>query len=189
MPAIARHHVHTLDDYFAAERGSPRRHEYSLGQIYLMAGGSPRHNYLAGRAVAVFTRALEGGPCFPLASDQRIRVAEGEYTYADASVFCGGVDVAEEQTATNPVLLVEVLSNSTRTYDRGDKLESYKAMPSVRHVMLMETDAVDVEVWSRRGDGWVRAVHVDAADLVRLDGLGVDISVADLYAGADRVPA
>jgi Uma2 family endonuclease len=189
MPVIARHHVLTLADYLAVERTSPRKHEFSDGQIYLMAGGSPRHNYLAANTVAALHRALRGGPCFPLTADQRIRTSDGLYTYSDGSVFCGALDLAEEQTATNPMLLVEVLSDSTRTYDRGDKLELYKAIPTLRHVVLIEPDGIDVEVWSRRGDAWVREVRVERTDRVVLDALGIALSVGDIYEDFERIPA
>ena len=189
MSASARHHVWTLDDYFAVERTSPRKHEFLDGQIYLMAGGSPRHNFIAQRTLEALGRRLAGGPCFTMPADQRIRTSDDLYTYADGSVFCGSLDAGSDQTATNPALLVEVLSDSTRTYDRGEKLAQYQAIASLLHVVLIETDGVDVEIWSRRQNGWERRVHVDRTDIAALAGLGVEVSIADLYEGAERIPA
>ena len=122
-------------------------------------------------------------------SDQRIATADGLYTYADGSVFCDAMELGPEQTATNPRVLVEVLSDGTRAYDRGEKLDRYRSIPSLAHVVFLEQDGVDVEVWSRAGEGWSRVVYVDPADTVQLPAIGVTLSVADLYAGAERYPA
>lgn len=189
MPAPVRHHIATLTDYFAAERLSPRRHEFCDGQIFLMAGGSPRHNYLSTRLVRLLGNALDGSPCDAMGSDQRIATADGLYTYADGSVFCGAMELGPEHTATNPRVLVEVLSDGTRAYDRGEKLERYRSIPSVAHIVFVEQDGVDVEVWTRGDAGWSRMVCVDRADTLRLAAIGVALSVGELYAGADRFPA
>ncbi|MEZ4238914.1 MAG: Uma2 family endonuclease [Myxococcota bacterium] len=189
MPASARHHVHTLADYFAVERSSRHKHEFLDGQIFLMAGGTPRHNYVAQRVLDALSRALAGGPCFTMPADQRLATPDGLYTYADGSVFCGAVEVGAEQTALNPTLVVEVLSDSTRAYDRADKLDRYRTIPSLQHVVLIETDAVDVEVWSRTGDGWQRRVAVDREATVALDALGIELPVQSLYEGVDRISA
>jgi Uma2 family endonuclease len=188
MPASVRHHVQSLEDYFAAERVSPHRHEFSDGQIFLMVGGSPRHDYLESRLLEAIGQRLVGARCFTITSSQRIATADGLYTYADGSVFCGAMEAGPEQTATNPVLLVEILSDGTRSYDRGDKLDRYRTIPSLRHVVLVEPDAIDVEVWTRGPDGWTRAVSVDRADIVKLEAIGVSLPVAEIYAGVERVP-
>lgn len=188
MPASVRHHVFTLAEYFTAERHSRERHEFVDGQIFLMAGGSPRHNYLCARLAQLLGSALEGKPCAPLGGDQRIATASGLYTYADGSVFCGPIDLGAEQTATNPTVLVEVLSEGTRAYDRGEKLDSYKSIPSLEHVVLVEQDGTDIEVWSRAGDSWTRSVHVDRKDVMRLPAIEVELSVGQVYEGAEAFP-
>lgn len=188
MRATARHHVLALTDYFATERLSPQKHEFADGQIYVMAGGSRPHNYLAFRFMSAVARQLEGGSCFGMPSDQRISTPDGLYTYPDGSIYCGAITAGEQDTATNPVVLLEVLSDSTRAYDRGEKLDRYKSIPTLRHVVLVEPDAVDVEVWTRGESGWTRTVCVDRAGRVRLDVIGVDLAVAEIYDGLDRVP-
>jgi Uma2 family endonuclease len=188
MPA-ARHHRLTLDDCFALERRSPDKWEFDDGRISAMAGGSPRHNYICGRIQVALAARLDGGPCFALTADQRISTADGLYTYADASVYCGDIEVAREDTALNPVVIFEVLSDSTRDYDRGDKLERYKSIPSLRHVVLVDQQAVDVEVWTRGPRGWTRRVHTDPTDVLVLDALHAEVPVDELYAGSERLPA
>ena len=181
-------HVLTLADYFEVERASPTKHEFHDGQVLAMAGGSPRHNYVCVAIVAALRDRLRTTPCFPLGSGQRIATPDGLYTYPDGAVFCGTLDAPDGQTATNPVVLIEVLSDATRAYDRGEKLDRYKAIPSLRHVLLVETDAVDVEVWTRSESGWVRAVSVRGEDVVALPAIDVTLPVAELYDGIDRLP-
>jgi Uma2 family endonuclease len=122
-----------------------------------------------------------------MSSDQRIATADGLYTYADGSVFCGELALGPEQTATNPVALIEVLSDSTRAYDRGEKLDRYRSVPSLRHVLFVEQDAVDVEVWTRGDAGWVRVVHVELGDTVHLRAIGAAFPVREIYDGVERI--
>src|SRR6476469_9323900 len=96
MRASLRHHELTLDAYFDAERASPHRHEFADGQIWLMAGGTARHNHLEARILEALARRLAGGPRFTMTSSQRIST-DGLYTYADGSVFCGELALGPEQ--------------------------------------------------------------------------------------------
>src|SRR5688500_6312110 len=135
---VNRHHRFALDDYFALERATGHKHEYVDGLVLAMAGGTPRHNAISANVLRALGNRLDGSPCVTLTPDQRIRTPDGLYTYADGSVFCGEIAVGPDATAENPTVLVEVLSDSTREYDRGEKLERYREIPSLRHVILVE---------------------------------------------------
>src|SRR5690348_15421308 len=122
MRQSQRHY--SLDEYFFAEEVSPLKHEYFAGEIFTMAGGSLNHEQISLNVAAAFHAALRGSPCQAFNSNMRVRTASGLYTYPDASIVCGAPDIVEVKgTATvgNPVVLVEVLSDSTRDYDRGLK--------------------------------------------------------------------
>jgi Uma2 family endonuclease len=173
----------TLQDYWAVEMASPVRHEFLHGTIYAMAGGTPRHNEVASNLHLALGAALRGTGCHPIGADQRIRVSEAEYTYADVSVFCDRIDVAPgnpPDTATNPKILVEVLSDSTRTYDTTDKLEMYQRIPTVTEVLLVEPEEVRVVRWSRGPGGWSAETYADPAGEVPVHGASV--SMAEIYA-------
>ena len=173
---------YSLDDYWAIELASPVRHEYIHGAVYAMAGGTPRHNEIAANVQYALRRALDGTDCRPVGADQRIRVSEAEYTYADVSVFRGRIEVAPSpppDTATNPVLIVEVLSDSTRAYDHGDKRELYRGLPSLRAIWLVEPEEVRVTVWTRTPDGWTSATHTD--DATPLPALDHRVRLGELY--------
>lgn len=188
MGRLARHHILSLADYFAVERGSSVKHEFSDGQVLAMAGGSPRHNAISAQVVFALVGGLRGRPCRAYSSDQRLSTGDGLYTYADASVICGDVLLGPEQTATNPSLVVEVLSDSTREYDRGEKLERYRSIASLRHVLLVEQLRVDVEHWYRGADGWERRVYTHLADPIGLPEASLTLTVSDLYGDLDGLP-
>src|SRR5580700_6695802 len=114
----------TADEYLAWEREQPERHEYLDGEVFSMAGGSPRHAALIAAATAELVVAHRGGPCRVLATDQRMVAEDGEhYVYADVSVVCGKMQLAAgtKDVLANPSVVVEVLSKSTEAYDRGRK--------------------------------------------------------------------
>ncbi|MEQ1508399.1 MAG: Uma2 family endonuclease [Myxococcota bacterium] len=180
----------TLDDYFDVELRSESKHEFLDGEILGMAGGSPRHNAVAGNLFRIVATATRGGPCRAFTSDQRIATPDALYTYPDLSVFCGPLVLVggRPHTATNPSVLIEVLSDSTRDYDRGEKLDRYQRIPSLTDVLLVEPGFVRVEHWVRRGDDWTRQLHLDRSDELRLVGCGVAVPVAEIYEGLDALP-
>lgn len=189
MTAKLRHHVFTLEAYFDVDKASDERFEFWGDQIFLMAGGSPRHDYLESRMATLLSRQLADSPCYTMTSNRRLATADDLYTYADGSVFCGDMAFGPDQTALNPVVVIEVLSDGTRSYDRTEKLERYQSITSLQHIVLVEQDAVDVEVWSRTEAGWRRWVHVEGGDpTLRLPAIGTEIDVAELYEGSERFP-
>lgn len=174
---------YTLGDYWAIEDASPQKHEYYAGDILVMAGGTPRHNELTVTVGALLHAALRGGPCRVLSSDQRILTPDGLYTYADVSVYCGGVQLSPDARpcAVNPAVIVEVLSPSTRAYDRGDKREMYLAIPSLGDLLLVEPDEPLVEHWRRAGDRFELRVLRGPEAVIELAACVARLRLGDLY--------
>jgi Uma2 family endonuclease len=176
----ARHH-YTYEDYLAYERDSDRKHEFESGEIFAMAGGSPRHSALASRISAALENTRPPG-CTAFQSDMRIRVlATGRATYPDASMVCGplALDEADRSgtTLTNPTLLVEVLSPSTEV-DRGSKWRDYQLIPSLQEYVLVSQDS-RVESYRRLTSGtWE---YVDAREGVITLASGATLDLAVLY--------
>src|SRR5688572_15281630 len=130
-------HRYTFHEYLTIEQSSTIRHEFLAGEIYAMAGGSPQHAALALAVGATLLAQLRGDQCRVHGSDLRVRVPEtGLTTYPDVSVVCGPyqTDAQDKNTIVNPALVVEVTSESTEEYDRGEKLASYQRIPSLRAV-------------------------------------------------------
>lgn len=190
MASSYPHRILTLDDYFDVELRSEIKHEFLDGQILAMSGGSPRHNAVARNLLRILATATRGRPCQAFGSDQRVATPDQLHTYPDLSLFCGPMVFVGGRpgTATNPRVLVEVLSDSTRDYDRGEKLDKYKRIPSVTDVLLVEPGFVRVEHWVRSGDDWARAFHLDPADAIALAGCEVTLPVAEIYEQLDGLP-
>jgi Uma2 family endonuclease len=187
------HHVHyTHAEYLGLEAASNVKHEYLDGQIYGMAGGTPEHAALAATVVGMlFPQLLSGGRRVH-SSDLRVRVlATGLATYPDITVVCGPRqrDPEDENAVTNPTLLVEVSSKSTEDYDRGDKFEHYKRIPSLRQYVLVSHRERSVEVWSRgEGDAWSVAIARDG-DHADLQAIGARLDVRAFYDAAAQPSA
>ena len=190
MATARTRRILTLDEYFDVELRSEAKHEFLDGEILAMSGASPRHNAVVGNLHRVLATATRGGPCRAFGSDQRVATPDQLYTYPDLSVFRGPMVFVggRPQTATNPVLLVEVLSDSTRDYDRGEKLARVQRIPSLTDVLLVEPGFVRVEHWVRRGDDWARTLHLDPSDVVGLVGCRVTVPVAEIYEDLDGLP-
>jgi Uma2 family endonuclease len=188
---IARGHAvfHTFAEYIALEEATTGKHEYLGGQIYAMAGGSPEHSSLAVSVATQLANQVRGGQCRVHSSDLRVRVVEtGLATYPAVTVVCGPWERDREntQTVVNPAVLVEVLSPSTEAYDRGEKLEHYKRIPSLRAVVLVAHDRRELDVWSRPAEGaWDRSLAT-AGQSVVLGGIGCTLNVDAVYDDASE---
>lgn len=177
-------------EFLIWERAQPVRHEYCSGEVFAMAGGSPRHNLLSAAIAAELRTALRRQGCHVLSSDQRVSAKQGDrYVYADAVVVCGALltEPGADDVLANPGLIVEVLSRSTEAHDRGEKWEAYQRLPSVTDYLLVAENAVRVEHFRRETDGTWRYRTLEAGDtLVLADG--ASLSLDAVYEGAFAVP-
>lgn len=178
-------------EYLEWERGQPAKHEFHLGEVFAMAGGSPRHNFLSAAAGAELRGAVRGKRCHVLSPDQRISARQGErYVYADAVVVCGGVQLepGTSDVLANPSIVVEVLSPSTETYDRGKKWEAYQRLESLTDYVLVSQTFVRIEHYQREGDRSWRYRSFEAGSTIGLANGGL-LAVDAVYEGAFDLPA
>jgi Uma2 family endonuclease len=199
VPHPTRIHRYTYRDYLALEEASNVKHEYLDGEIYGMAGGTPTHAALAVAVSSALHQQLRGGPCRVYSSDLRVRaLAGGMATYPDVTVVCGELETDPESatTVTNPRLVVEVLSDSTEDYDRGEKLDHYRSIPSMAAVVLVSHRASRIESWQRAPDGGWRLEAAGAGETLTLTALDAALEVEEVYRGVplddlplDEVPA
>lgn len=176
--------------YLLLESKSEVRHEYVDGTLYAMSGGKPVHARLASAVTEVLGPALRGGPCATYSSDLRVYIpADGRSTYPDLTVICGPVEhhPVDPDAAINPSVIVEVLSDSTEAYDRGEKFSAYRTLPSLADFVMLLPDAVRIEHFQRRDGGqWVfRACG--PGDVLALAS-GATLAVDDVYAGVELLP-
>lgn len=182
MPDVKK--TWTPAEYLAWERLQLEKHEFHGGEVFAMAGASFEHNQIVANTVGELRAGLRQRPCRVCASDLRVKVpATGLYTYPDASVVCGRPELEDEQldTLLNPVVLVEVLSSSTEDYDRGTKFTNYRTIPSLRDYVLISTDKVLVEHYTRREDSsWILR-EIKAGERFKLESVGCELAVDELY--------
>ncbi len=175
----------TYAEYLLAEATSQDRHEFLGGNVYAMAGGTPQHGALAAAVIAALTDALRGRPCRVFTSDVRVRVPEtGLSTYPDVSVVCTKLetDADDPHAITNPVVLVEVLSESTEAYDRGPKAAHYRKIAALREYVYVACDEPRIEVVRRISPtGWA-LYEARAGERIELASLGVSLAVDAIYA-------
>jgi Uma2 family endonuclease len=174
---------YSVDDYFSLEEGSTVRHEFLNGEIFAMAGGTLAHNQITANIIGGLGAALKGRPCRALGSDMRLLTPGGLLTYPDVMVICGSVELAHgrRDVVTNPIVLVEVLSDATRAYDLGEKFELYKAIPTLRAYLAVEQRAIGIQYFRREGSSW-GVTNIDAGDqVVSLPSIDVRLPVADVY--------
>ena len=178
-------------EYLALEEKSVTKHEWLDGVVYdldaqNMAGGTPDHAGLAAAVTILLGLQLRGKPCRAFSSDRKVRVpATGLSTYADLAVVCGKLETATEDAnaVTNPTLLVEVLSDSTEAYDRGEKFAHYRRLPSLREYVLVSQRARRIEVWRKNeGARWELAQEAEAGQQAALVSIGASLAVDDVYA-------
>lgn len=186
------HRIHyTLAEYLALEASSNVKHEYLDGQIYAMAGGTPEHAALAAAVIGLLFPQLRGGPCRVHDADLRVRVrATGLTTYPDVTVVCGPRerDDEDEHAVTNPRLIVEVLSRSTEEYDRGDKFEHYRRLPSLVEYVLVSWREHLVEVRRRDAGGQWSSAEAREGEQAALESVGARLDVGELYAAVAEPP-
>lgn len=174
--------TNTIEDYVRFEEHSNSKHEFYRGQIIAMAGGTPEHGLYATNIARILGDQLVGRPCRVQSSDVRIRVNAHLDTYPDVSIVCDAAvrDRDDKNAIINPVLLVEVLSPSTEAYDRGEKLEHYKTMSSLREVVLVAHDTRRIDLVTRQDDGSWRTTSAAAGETVAL-ALGIELPVDAVY--------
>lgn len=186
-PALKKDRL-TYDEYRAIEDNTDVRHIFWDGEMFAMSGASDAHNIIESNVIISLGIALRGRPCRASTGNRRLRaLGSDDAVYADATVMCGGTVTHPEDrnAATNPVVVVEVLSDSTEKFDRGDKFAYYRSFPSIREVVLISQKQVRVERFTRTASGsWLLTELREGAALA-LESVDVSIPVADLYEGTE----
>ncbi len=179
----------SVEEYLAAETDGEVRHEYLGGYLYAMAGAKTIHNRVSGAFYANLYAQLRGQPCEPFNSDMKVRVQMASHTrfyYPDGMVVCspnGPDDPFQDQ----PVVIAEVISESTRRTDEGEKREAYLTIPSLKVYLLIETGQPRVVAYRRDAeatgstDRFRSEVYAGLEEVVPLDEISAELALNDLY--------
>ena len=175
----------TPEEYLEFERKSEEKHEYFGGEIFAMSGAKWNHNVIAWNIGGELRQKLKDKKCSVCPGDLRVFVpATGLYTYPDLVVVCGEPKFQDDvfDTLLNPVLIIEVLSESTESYDRGKKFQHYRSIKSLREYVLVSQDEARIEKYVKQGNGfWVlsEAAGLDAE--IKFDSIDCVIALSEVY--------
>lgn len=185
----------TPEEYLRIERGAEWKSEYIDGDMFAMSGASFEHVVIVANLTGELRNNLREGPCVVAPVDLRVATdRRRHYTYPDVVVVCGPPQFVDDQldTLTNPKVIVEVLSDSTENYDRGEKFERYRAVPTLSEYLLVSQDRVHIELYTRQPGGeWLLREWSDPAAEIELVSLGCRLKVGEVYAKvtlAERQP-
>jgi|ERR1044071_1610659 Uma2 family endonuclease len=174
------------EEYLALERKSEIKHEYFAGEMFAMVGASKRHNLITANIIRILGNQLLKRPCNVYPSDMRVKVsATGKYTYPDVVVACEEerFDDAENDTLLNPVVVFEVLSESTEAYDRGKKFEHYQSIESLTEYFLVAQEPYRIEQYVRQSNReWRYSEYHDPDDVVKINIIACELTLKDVYA-------
>ena len=183
VKAQAPAHKMTYAEYCAFERDSSTKHEYLRGEVFAMTGGTLEHGRLGARLGRLIGNALDGRPCRVYSSDVRVHVDATDFDgYPELSVVCGEPETAEadEHALINPSLVVEVLSDSTEAYDRGQKASHYRRIPSLKAYLLVSQREPLLELQVRAGERW-EIIEARAGEQLTIEPLSLELSVDEAY--------
>ena len=181
----------TPAEYLEIERHSEIKHEYINGRMYAMSGASRQHIKIALNVAASLRTQLRDRNCDVYMADMRVNIdRSGKYVYPDVVAVCGEqhFEDSEVDTLLNPTAIVEVLSDTTERYDRGEKFDYYRTIASLREYVLVAQNAMRVEHYVLRDGEWVFSALKAAEERLVLGSIGCEISLADIYENVDFPP-
>jgi Uma2 family endonuclease len=187
MTNLATQSGFDAEDYLAWEEQQPEKHEYLAGEVFAMVGARREHVVVSGNLYAAFRQRLRGGPCQAYVSDLKLRVeAVDAFFYPDVMVSCEPRDHAAVQFIEHPILIVEVLSESTAAFDRGDKFAAYRALPSLQEYVLVDIPSRRVETFRRTADpDWLFHEHRPERGDCHFPAVGVSIPFDEIFENVD----
>lgn len=179
--------TYTLEEYLHREERSITKNEFYNGQIIPMAGAKYNHNLIASNMVRFLGNEVENleQTYLVLNSDQKVYIeAENTAVYPDALVICEKPKFwqGREDLITNPIVIIEVLSKSTRKYDLKDKFSLYQLIPSFKEYITIEPNKIHVQAWFMQDEEtWKVSKATDLTQVIHLRSLNIDINLSDIY--------
>ena len=184
------YHAFTPEEYFLWEEQQLEKYELIDSQVYAMGGGSVNHGRIAIRLTGLFDAHLGDRNCITGDSDVRVNIlGTNDYTYPDASVSCDDRDKITSQYITYPCLIVEVLSESTEAYDRGQKFRRYRQNPMLIDYLLVSSTSIAVDLYQKNEAGDWLIFNYQAGDTIALKSIDLHFPIEQIYRGLNLTPA
>lgn len=179
--------IWTAQDFLVWEEQQDTRHELVGGKVFAMAGAKNRHEKIKKNLISFLDRALPAnGPCEPFGSETKVAIPNGNYRYPDLVIDCADPRDLDSMFAETPTVIFEILSPSNRWYDRASKLADYQLLPACRHIVVVWSTAVRIEILSRlEDDSWARVADVFEGRETEMSLAAIDLKVPleDVYRG------
>jgi Uma2 family endonuclease len=185
----------TVQEYLEFEKGATERHEYYKGEIFrmlghgemlAMSGAAALHNMIFSNLFVAMGNKLKGKPCRPYGPDMRLNIPENTlFTYPDITIYCGEPKniAADEESFIHPTVIIEILSPSTREYDRGGKFKLYRDIPALKEYILVDTAAINIEAFRlNKNKHWELEEYRSLSGDLIFPSLEISIPLADIYA-------
>ena len=169
------------------ENAAFEKHEYFKGEIFAMSGAKVRHNTITGNLFVSLANKLKGKKCKPFNSDQRIHIPSNTlFTYPDISIICGEIITLnnDDWNVLNPTVIIEVLSPSTKNYDRGEKFKLYRDIPTLKEYMLVDSESIHVEVFRlNEKNHWELEEYNSFSDELLVEAIEESLLLSEIYEG------
>lgn len=186
-PVAAYNRRLSITEYLEMENEATEKHEYYKGEIFAMSGAKRAHNTICENLFYQLKHRLKGSPCQPHNSDTRIHIEKNTlFTYPDISVICGEMRSLynDDMNFLNPSIIFEVLSPSTKNYDRGEKFMLYRDVPTLKEYVIVDSESTKVEAWHINNNGhWELTEYNSMENALILHTLNLSISLKDIYEG------
>ena len=177
----------SIEEYLEMENASLEKHEYYKGEVFAMSGAKVPHNIIARNLLVTLTQKLKGKSCQPFGSDLRIHVESNTlFTYPDISIICGEIITLnnDNYNVLNPSVLIEVLSSSTKNYDRGEKFKLYRDIPILKEYVLVDSESVHIEVFRlNEHNHWELEEYNSPAENLQMNTINTALLLSEIYEG------
>lgn len=192
MQQAATKHL-SPQEYLALEESAEQKHEYYQGKIFAMAGASKNHNRINFDLGTSINLALRNSNCEVFANDMKLWIeAKSLFTYPDLMIVCGNAKLYEnrDDALVNPVVIFEILSESSKNYDRVEKFEFYRTIPTFQEYILIEQSRVHVEqMYLETRNKWILSEYNEISDSFKLAKVDLEISLQEIYRRVEFPPA
>jgi Uma2 family endonuclease len=179
----------SIAEYLEMENTSLEKHEYYKGEVFAMAGAKVPHNIITGNLMIALGQKLKGKSCRPFNSDLRIHVEKNTlFTYPDISVICGDITTLnnDDYNVLNPSVIVEVLSGSTKNYDRGEKFKLYRDIPTLKEYILVDSESINIEAFRLNvSNHWELKEYRTDSEPLQINTINISLSLSEIYEGTD----
>ena len=179
----------SIEAYLEMENASIEKHEYYKGEVFAMSGTKMPHNKIASNLLITLGLKLKGTKCQPYGSDVRVHIESNTlFTYPDISIICGDVVTLnnDDYNVLNPTVIIEILSASTKNYDRGEKFKLYRDIATLKEYVLVDSESIHIEVFRlNENNHWELEEYNNPNDLLLFKAINENVLIAEIYEGVN----